>query len=304
MPLIFFFDMETLKMFLSMAILKNPKLLVGHFVHRASKIPSWIKTNICLATKFIIDTEFFKQFSSNDPSPEGCIARAKICEGIESKHMQFYYQYCRMPFKHMLFENPFLSLLVEEIGEHSFKFIALHGNVLIPPHYCIVTIHDESGNFSIETKETYVCSNKFLPVGGERFNYVDYLKDENRYFVLYLLELLLFLNTRNTVVQEYFPTKRELKRILPVNVDKYVYRVIDIYRDKPVYKSLKEIEEGTVVSNEVSQQRRAHMVKGHFKKKKSGLFWWSSFLRCRNNANTKGIVKADYHTHHDHDVHF
>ena len=49
--------------------------------------------------------------------------------------------------------------------------------------------------------------------------------------------------------------------------------------------------------SEVSSDRRAHLVRGHFKNKNGKLFWWNSFIRNRNSALTDGTIVHDYCVH-------
>jgi len=107
------------------------------------------------------------------------------------------------------------------------------------------------------------------------------------------LHLLLFINSCNIKHIVYKPSKKELNKIPKVFKNKFEYTTIDIFRERKVYHSLEEIIKST--SSVESKEIRAHLVRGHFKHKKNGVFWWNSFIR--NNKNQNIVKMKDYVLH-------
>lgn len=107
-------------------------------------------------------------------------------------------------------------------------------------------------------------------------------------------ELLLFVNTKNTPIREYSPTRQENAKIPSEVLPKYDYKVLDIYRDIGEIKTLDTVRQFMRASPSGHGDRRAHLVRGHFKRKKNGLFWWNPFMRARDNAKKVGVVVKDY----------
>lgn len=108
-----------------------------------------------------------------------------------------------------------------------------------------------------------------------------------------VLEILLLLNAKNTNVATYTPTKKEISYVPKNAVKSYVYHILDLYREGTKYESVKDVTEFVGGTGRHSSEKRAHFVRGHFKRKKNGLFWWSPFMRCRKNSEV-GVVDKDY----------
>lgn len=109
-----------------------------------------------------------------------------------------------------------------------------------------------------------------------------------------LCELLLFVNVKNTPIRSYTPTPHENIGIPAEIIPKYTYKVLDIYRDLGEIKDLETVTTFLRVSPSGHSNRRAHLVRGHFKRKKNGLFWWNPFMRARDSATRAGVVLKDY----------
>lgn len=107
-------------------------------------------------------------------------------------------------------------------------------------------------------------------------------------------EVLLFLNASNSRITKYQVKKKEMPKAPKPFLPKYEYRILDLYRTKTEYQSLEEVEEFLTPSDKVKLQRRAHLVRGHFKTRNGKLFWWNAFLRNRKNIDSMGVVDKDY----------
>jgi hypothetical protein len=112
-----------------------------------------------------------------------------------------------------------------------------------------------------------------------------------------ILNVLIFLNVRNTVVKKYQFSKNAAVKlgIPPVFAKPSEYHVLDIFRDLhdvPNFSQVIQFVRSETDRGECMQsQRRAHMVSGHFKKRTTGLFWWSPFIRCKESS---AMIEKDY----------
>jgi competence protein ComGC len=114
------------------------------------------------------------------------------------------------------------------------------------------------------------------------------------YDVFIILEIFLFLNVKNLTLHHYKPTKKENSAIPKPLVPQYEYYILDVFREKKEYLSLDDIKNQMIRTKMNKQERRMHVVRGHFKRMKNGLFWWSDFMRCRKNRDSIGAVTKDY----------
>ena len=106
-------------------------------------------------------------------------------------------------------------------------------------------------------------------------------------------ETLMLINARNVKRISYTPSRREMGSIPKVLQKSVTYRVMDLFRERTEYVSLEDVSDQLWKPHE-GKKTRAHMVRGHFKKKKNGLFWWNAFMRCRKNLEEVGEVKKTY----------
>lgn len=74
----------------------------------------------------------------------------------------------------------------------------------------------------------------------------------------------------------------------------YIYRVLDIWRDRKQFVSLQDIKSFLSPPEEERRKQRAGLVRGHFKIRQTGLFWWDMFMRNSRNAQTVGVIDKDY----------
>ena len=135
-----------------------------------------------------------------------------------------------------------------------------------------------------------------MSLGTEVLYKTDEMKTtfDNMRFMLYgiaviLYEFITYINARNTVIIEYTPKKKELPGIAKALYPLYKLSVVKITKERKEYKSLEEINRD--INSEENKHIRKHLVRGHFKQCKSGLYWWSPFIRYRNS---EGVVDKTY----------
>jgi hypothetical protein len=102
--------------------------------------------------------------------------------------------------------------------------------------------------------------------------------------VHFLLSTLALLNAQNAVEVEPVSkdthnAKRSRKGQFPLSSHKVIH----------IHPRLQALASSTTGSDR--HPLRAHMVRGHFKHRKSGLYWWSPFMRGDRNL---GLVTKDY----------
>ena len=112
------------------------------------------------------------------------------------------------------------------------------------------------------------------------------------YLPIFILNILVYMNCRNSKMVEGRPTKQELKSIPDVIKPRFEYKIIDIFgsikNSISFSSSMRELNDGT------TQARRMTVVRGHYKTTKNGLFWWSPHVRNKENSKTVGVIDHDY----------
>jgi hypothetical protein len=110
-------------------------------------------------------------------------------------------------------------------------------------------------------------------------------------------EIFTFMNCRNVVMHTYRPSRRELSNVAKVLQPHCIYGVLDIYRDRKVFESMTDVLEFLQPSDYERLVQRAGLVRGHFKNRKTGLWWWNFYIRNRHNSQKVGEVVNDYELH-------
>ncbi len=101
------------------------------------------------------------------------------------------------------------------------------------------------------------------------------------------ITLLLLLNCKNVLIdQEVVPKSygppRTYRKGSPKPLFSYHYLKLPLSRS----------QERSVSSGDCSRlEARAHLVRGHFKLRKSGLYWWSPFVRGKSKL---GLIHKEY----------
>lgn len=136
---------------------------------------------------------------------------------------------------------------------------------------------------------------KYNPTDVEVFRFQGHLTSTKIMNVITIiaLQIISFINSGNIKHIHYKPTKKEIDKIPTPFKEKYEYTTIDIFRERKVYHSLEELIQST--SSVENKEIRAHIVRGHFKHKKNGVFWWNSFIR--NNKGVSIPKTKDYVLH-------
>lgn len=105
------------------------------------------------------------------------------------------------------------------------------------------------------------------------------------------LKALACLNARNVKeVSIPSPDKLNKKRVKSHRYPFFEYRTLNIFLGETAI-NIRPKDRSAIATKLFRQQSRLHTVRGHFKRKKNGIFWWSSFIRGSAKA---GQIKKDY----------
>lgn len=113
--------------------------------------------------------------------------------------------------------------------------------------------------------------------------------------VICSIKALMCLSARNTMVLNIdAPHKLNKKRLRKGMLPYYEYKVLDIFLTPDARRAVKftaqEIH-GQLMKFSSEAFRRLHSVRGHYKIRKAGIFWWNPFVRGKRSA---GEIKKDY----------
>lgn len=105
------------------------------------------------------------------------------------------------------------------------------------------------------------------------------------------LKALACLNARNVKeVSIPAPEKLNKKRVKNSKYPFFEYKTLNIFLGETAI-NIRPKDRSAIATKLFRQQARLHTVRGHFKRKKNGIFWWSSFIRGSAKA---GEIKKDY----------
>lgn len=271
-------------MMLSQLIAKNVKLPEIEGPNLSSSSFD-IRMKVIRSTKVIVGPELWRQ----DPYENQAMAEGPpddITMQLDKKSAKQYKQYTKLPFHLMFLETPEGGLLVEKNSKDDGFSVQtiLPGGLLAPMK---VSFPENL----IDDLDRLHCSALMHPIHFRALGF-----KAVTVFLLQavkVLQVLLFMNATNVVQHRYLPTKKENSMVQKPLLPFYEYRVIDVFREKKEYKSLQEIFDYSN-ENSASIQRRAHMVRGHFKSLHGKLHWWNPFMRCRKNVEEVGYIKKEY----------
>ena len=107
--------------------------------------------------------------------------------------------------------------------------------------------------------------------------------------VVTLVNENIVVNIKNKNIVHYKPSKKELTKITKPMQPLYEYHVLKLNRDRRQYNNLSDICKD--INTPIDRHTRMHLVRGHFKRCKNGLYWWNSFTR---NKEANGVIDKSY----------
>lgn len=205
-----------------------------------------------------------------------------VKEGKITKRTEIYDKYAKLPFKVFFIENETGGILCEQLEDSISLTIITAGGTIHPVSllYCgIVNGNYRTGKFFRSEKYRLHGTEESLP---------DFAS-----ILVNILQILVFMNTKNVIKHEYKHTKKESSLIPKPLLPFYSYHILDIFREKKVFDGLENIKDFINSDKTNTEERRACIVRGHFKNRSTGIFWWSDFVRNKKNID-KGFVDKDY----------
>ncbi len=249
-----------------------------------------IRLKVVRSTKILVNNEVFDCVDNTRAAAQKFM---NIMGGkrltSQAEKLRLYNIYSLPPFPLMFIENETGGMLVED-GEDEFTALLISKAGFVLPLKIILKKNqgDQSEDFTMDGEY----------LGKARFNRTPETDEDDqmhaRFLAVNLCEALLFMNLSNVRIHNYVPTKKENVMVPKPIQGFYEYKILDVFRERKRYVSLEEIKEGMAAAQESATDRRAHVVRGHFKEKGEKLFWWSSFMRCRKNAETIGVIEKGY----------
>jgi len=249
-----------------------------------------LRLKIMRATKFIIPTEMLDTAITTSvtrrTSSVSTMIRDLTSMSPEKRVERFnlYSEYCRLPFDTIFLENEKQGLLLEPYQNNGFIV------TVIQPNGRLYTLRPFIELVPNEAGLPFTIGNIFVPMAGITDSE---LQQVANILIVVVCEILLLLNVKNTNIVKYKPSKKESAAIPKNMQSSYEYHILDLYRESGEFTNLIEVEKFSSRITKIGTMVRSHLVRGHFKRKKNGLFWWSPFMRNRKNAEI-GIVDKDY----------
>lgn len=258
-----------------------------------------LRLQIIQAVKIIVPTTIL---AVNDPddghlasilqsfNSKGKKLPASKIEENKQKKYEHYVKFARVPFPTVFLENDDCGILIWKVDNaaKSFRFTAIMPDgFCVPQDVCVqLSLEDESINLNMDMKR------------HERVN-AGYLKNDavinwSLAAAIQVMESLLFMNTKNVTMHTYSPTKREHTPVPKPLRRHFTYRVLDLFHEVTKYNSLNGIVEHMASIYARRKELRTHVVRGHHKERKTGVFWWSDYTRCLKNRDTLGEIEKDY----------
>lgn len=108
--------------------------------------------------------------------------------------------------------------------------------------------------------------------------------------ILNSIKALACVNAKNVkFVNVEMPEKLNKKRIKHGKTPYFEYKILDIFLGEKVLSV--RPQDRAKIANQLKASAKLHSVRGHFKVRSTGIFWWSSFIRGKSE---KGMVDKKY----------
>lgn len=239
-----------------------------------------LRLRVIKAQKILVPKAIFNTIDQQDTD---LVKEARKNKDFFAKRNQLHLQYSRLPFQSIFIENETGGYLCEDkegnihITIFDSSSLVLHTSILVEKHQK----EDFGEEFTVGHIKHSVDVHRELGF------------DYSTIIVAIVLEILLFLNTKNVTKHTYLPNKKENCSVPKPLLPFYSYHVLDIFREKKVFDGLENIKDFINSDKTNTEERRACIVRGHFKTRSTGIFWWSDFVRNKKNID-KGYVDKDY----------
>lgn len=281
-------------MLISQRIANDPGWLrTGRDTKSSKQAAFALRMKILKAVKMIVPRELHDTDRASDGLDRQIFGHSPPTKEESQKRLMLYSKFGRVPFPMLFIENHTGGALLEQIAPDTFdmytlldtgKFLYYHIRVQVTPD-----------GIDAHTFWTVPVEEVTKVVGSSKMAHYEELKQgATTVQVLSMLELLLYVNTKNVVKHHYAPTKRENQSVPKPLLPHYSYYVLDLFKERKEYTALQDAISDFCNPNKPVQERRAGLVMGHFKNRATGLFWWNNYMRNAKNREKLGQVDKDY----------
>lgn len=285
-------------MLISQRIAKDINFLKPIIEYKQSKSENFdLRLAILNSVKFIVGRELL-DFDTGQTELDKRLFGRKPTDNEVQKRLDLYAVYSRLPFPNVVVENDTGLLLFISKKPLCWSMYSLFADGKVAPGYFEVQCSHAGGDIKTTTHCVASEDDFNKQFGDDKFSgWEQELKSSLGFMFLISMEILLFINVQNIKHVKYVPTKKENAMVPKPLQPKYTYHVLDLFKQKKVYASLEDIKEDLCKPRNATALRRTVLVRGHFKKRKTGIFFWDHYTRNKHNAETHGIVDKDYLVH-------
>lgn len=275
-------------MLISQRIAKDPNFLVRIKGDTFNPSAFDMRMKIIHATKVLAGKDIFNMDSTASDSLKDTFKK----RGAFKERTDQFLKYVRMPFPSIFIENETGGTLVESTGERGMRFYSIINTKDLPGYINPILLFLDEESFHQEDRaiDVRIDMGVIEPKDADTLEQMKYVY---LFQVMEILDVLLFMNAANLKLVQYTPTKLENKMVPKPLILKYTYYVLDVFRTRKVYESMADVMTD-LHSDSTVNNRRAHMVRGHWKTIRGKLFWWNPFMRNRRHREIAGEVVKDY----------
>ena len=285
-------------MLVSQRIARDPAWLrTAHVTKNSKQAVFDLRMKIVRAVKMIVPQELLDTDRPLADLDKQIFGHTPPTKDESQRRLNLYGKFSRPPYPLLFVENHTGGVLIEEQDDGSFDI-----HVVLDTGRCLffcTNIRLSEEELNADTKWRVPVEEVVAALGNRYDEYLKMKEMSDITTVIGVVEMFLYVNTKNVVKHHYHPTKRENQAVPKPLLPHYSYRVLDVFKDRKQYISLEQITEDLCNPNKPPQARRAGLVMGHFKKRATGLFWWNTYIRNARNETTHGAIEKDYKVHLD-----
>lgn len=280
-------------MLISQRIANDPNWLSTGQPTKSSKQAIFdLRMKIVKAVKMIVPRELHDTDRDIQGLDRQIFGHSPPSKEESNKRLKLYSKFGRVPYPLLFVENHTGGVLLEQLAPDTFHmYTAIDTGKIMYYHTRVKVLEDGIDAHTFWT----VPEAEVKKVMAARWeNYLDLKQAATTVQVLSMLELLLYVNTKNVMKHHYTPTKRENQSVPKPLLPHYSYYVLDVFKERKAYVALQDVTADLCDPSKPVQARRAGLVMGHFKNRATGLFWWNNYVRNARNQEKLGYVDKDY----------
>lgn len=268
--------------------------------------PAEVKQGILRSKKFIIGNELSITAellnSINDNDRTISFQCRQIINSLKDEYMktakhwqtrvQIWKEFAsKMPFDEVTFERPDSLFLVQKQPDESIaiRHISSSGRILSIAFIIKPNELDENTNWFHMVELGMSAALKATILANMEEDAIETAQLLGLFAAIQVYEILTYINCRNIKTVKYSTKKSESAKLPKVLQPKFDYTIVKLLGEVTQYSSLEQIK--TDLEKPVSNEMKLHAVRGHFKRRNTGVFWWNSFLRGHRK---NGVIEKHY----------